>query len=107
MKKHILIDGTPISRQIDGLTQYILNVVLRLDTSAYNYTLLLRPSQCQENYLRRLQATNIRIEEVNISPIGPIRDFQFARYLKARHTLMQLLFRVINIHLHCAFLQFL
>ena len=84
MKKHILIDGTPISRQIDGLTQYILNVVLRLDTSAYNYTLLLRPSQCPQNYLRRLQATNIRIEEVNISPIGPIRDFQFARYLKAR-----------------------
>lgn len=83
MKKHILIDGTPISSQIDGLTQYILNVVLRLDTSRYDYTLLLRPNQCPKNYLKRLQAINIHIEEINISPIGPIRDIQFARYLKS------------------------
>lgn len=80
--KRILIDGTPISCQIDGLTQYILNVVLRLDYSAYQYTLLLRPNQCPEHYLDRLRETNIQIEEVDISPIGPLRDIQFARYLR-------------------------
>ena len=80
--KHILIDGTPVSRQMDGLTQYILNVVLRLDMS-FRYTLLLRPNQCPERYLRKLKETPIRIEEVDIAPIGPLREIQFARYMRS------------------------
>ncbi len=79
--KHILIDGTPVSRHIDGLTQYILNVVLRLDTSTTHYTLLMRPNECPTEYAQLLLAKGIEIEEANISPIGPIRDLQFARYL--------------------------
>lgn len=80
--RHILIDGTPVSRQMDGLTQYILNVVLRLDMS-FRYTLLLRPNQCPERYLQKLKETSISIEEVDISPIGPLREFQFARYMRS------------------------
>ena len=79
--KHILIDGTTISRQMDGLTQYILNVVLRLDKSAFRYTLLLRRGECPRDYFERLQTSEIIIEEVDISPIGPLRDIQFALYL--------------------------
>ena len=80
--KHILIDGTTISHQMDGLTQYILNVVLRLDVANYSYTLLLRPNEYPERYLPLLQAKNIRIEEADIAPIGPLRDVQFAFYLR-------------------------
>ena len=80
--KQILIDGTPISRHIDGLTQYILNVVLRLDTSANRYTLLIRPNECPADYLPLITEKEIVIEETNIAPIGPIRDIQFARYLR-------------------------
>lgn len=79
--KHILIDGTTISRHIDGLTQYILNVVLRLDVSNTRYTLLLRPGECPSNYLKLITEKGIQVEEVNIAPIGPLRDIQFARYL--------------------------
>lgn len=80
--KQILIDGTPISRQMDGLTQYILNVVLHLDTNIAQYTLLLRPTQCPPNYWALLRASKITLHEANIAPIGPIRDIQFANYLR-------------------------
>lgn len=80
--KQILIDGTPISSLIDGLTQYILNVVLRLDTSIAQYTLLLRHGQCPPDYLALLRASKIIIHEVNIAPIGPIRNIQFANYIR-------------------------
>lgn len=80
--RHILIDGTTISRHIDGLTQYILNVVLRLDVSNTRYTLLIRPGECPSNYLKLIEEKGIGVEEVNIAPIGPLRDIQFARYLR-------------------------
>lgn len=83
--KHILIDGTTMSRRIDGLTQYILNVVLHLDCTKNKYTLLLRPDECPANYLQRFIDKGIAIEEANIAPIGPLRDIQFARYLRT-HT---------------------
>ena len=81
--KHILIDGTPISRHMDGLTQYILNVVLRLDVSNTRYTLLIRPGECPSNYWEQIKKKGIDVEEVSIAPIGPLRDIQFARYLRA------------------------
>ena len=80
--KHILIDGTPMSRQMDGLTQYILNVVLNLDTSLCQYTLLVRPNQCPDSYLDLLRTTGVTVQEVDIAPIGPKRELQFARYLR-------------------------
>lgn len=85
--KHLLIDGTPISRHIDGLSQYILNVMLNWELARdYEYTLLVRPNECPPMYLRLFKEKGFRIEEVNIAPIGPKRDIQFARYLlKHRH----------------------
>lgn len=83
--KHILIDGTTVSRHIDGLTQYILNVVLRLDMKAARYTLLMREGECPDTYLQQIQARGIAVEMVQIAPIGPLRDWQFARYLRKRN----------------------
>lgn len=83
--KRILIDGTTISRRIDGLTQYILNVVLHLDSEKNQYTLLVRPHECPEDYRLQFLAKGISIEEADIAPIGPKRDIQFASYMR-RHT---------------------
>lgn len=83
--KHILIDGTTISSRMDGLSQYILNVTLNWElTPGYRYTLLVRPNECPPLYLRLFKEKGFQIEEVNIAPIGPIRDLQFARYLLKR-----------------------
>jgi hypothetical protein len=68
---------------MDGLTQYILNVVLRLDVSAFRYTMLVRPGECPSDYQHQLLGRGIALEEVQISPIGPLRDIQFARYLRS------------------------
>ena len=83
--KKILIDGTTISRQMDGLTQYVVNVVSRLDTSWAQFTLWIRPNECDPTYRTLFEQKGIIVEEVAISPIGPKRDWQFRRYLK-QHT---------------------
>lgn len=82
MKKQILIDGTTISRRIDGLTQYILNVVLNLDAAKADYTLLLRHGECPENYKEMFEKKGLHTEEADIAPIGPIRDKEFAKWLR-------------------------
>lgn len=82
MKKRILIDGTPLSRHTDGLSQYIKNVVLRLDTQTYDYTLIVRQGECDNIFLAQLTQKGITTEEVNIAPIGPKREWQFYKYLR-------------------------
>lgn len=81
MKKRILIDATTASRRIDGLTQYILNTALYLDTSKAAYTMIFRRGECPENYAEWFAEKDIATEEVDIRPIGPVRDFQFACWL--------------------------
>ena len=82
MKKRILIDATTISRRIDGLSQYILNVVLNMDATLADYTMLVRPGQCPPAYYNMFVEKGIKIEEADISPIGPKRDIQYKRWLK-------------------------
>jgi glycosyltransferase involved in cell wall biosynthesis len=80
--RRVLIDGTTISRQIDGLTQYILNVLVHWEIQeGYSYTLIVRPNACPPPYLQLLEKKGFHIECVNIAPIGPLRDIQFAYYL--------------------------
>ena len=80
--RRVLIDGTTISRQIDGLTQYILNVLVHWEIhEGYSYTLIVRPNACPPPYLQLLEKKGFHIESVNIAPIGPWRDIQFAYYL--------------------------
>lgn len=80
--RRVLIDGTTISRQIDGLTQYILNVLVHWEIQeGYSYTLIVRPNACPPPYLQLLEKKGFHIECVNIAPIGPWRDIQFAYYL--------------------------
>ena len=81
MKKRLLIDGTTLSSKMDGLSQYTLNIILNFTPGEFDYTLLVRPGECDSIYLEQFKALGMAIEEVNIAPIGPKRDFQFKRYL--------------------------
>lgn len=84
---HMLLDGTAISQHMDGLSQYILNVLLHWQSADNTqYTLLLRPNQCPQHYLKAFEQKNWKIDFVNISPIGPLRDWHFARYLRKHPT---------------------
>ena len=76
-KRNILIDGTTISSKMDGLSQYILNIVNWLDVGEANFSLIVRPNQCPNDYLTKFIAKGISVEEVSISPIGPLRELQF------------------------------
>lgn len=81
----ILIDGTTISAKMDGLSQYILNIVEQFalhHTSSAHFLLLLRQGECPESYLQTYLQAGIEIEFVDIAPIGPLRNIQFAKYLK-------------------------
>ena len=82
MTKQILIDGTTISRHMDGLSQYILNVVSRLPVrDDWQYHVVVRPDECPNDYLDRWKQQGILIHTSAIAPIGPKREWQFRRWL--------------------------
>lgn len=81
--KHILIDGTTISKQMDGLSQYILNVTNRLPLhDDRQYHIVVRPGECPVAYMEIWQNKGIDILTASIEPIGVRREFQFYRWLK-------------------------
>ena len=83
MTKHILIDGTTISRHMDGLSQYILNVVSRLpQREDKRYTIVVRPDECPEEYRTAWTSRGIEVITAPIAPIGPLREIQFRRWLR-------------------------
>ncbi len=83
--KNILIDGTTISRRMDGLSQYILNVVSRLPLREdKHYTIVVRPNECPEEYLKIWSERGMEILTAPIAPIGPIREWQFRQWLRAQ-----------------------
>ncbi len=79
--KRVLIDGTPISAQTDGLSQYILNIAARLDTSLIEWTILVRPIVSALPEILHLKET-MQVIIADIAPIGIKRDIQFAKWLK-------------------------
>lgn len=78
MKKRVLIDGTTLVEQIDGLTRYALNVISRLDVSQLDITLLATP----KNQAWLEQQLPYPTQVADIAPIGPKRDYAFCQWLK-------------------------
>ena len=82
--KRLIIDGTSISKKMDGLSQYILNIVANLEVETlkkYSTRILLNKNSCPDNYLHLFCAKGIAIEYVNIPPVGPLRDMKFLLYI--------------------------
>lgn len=95
-KKRILIDGTTISDKMDGLSRYIINVVRFFDTSKNYYTILVRPAQCPIKYVEEFKKKGIKVEFVDMAPIGPKRDWQFFWYLRKHKTEFDMMFAPSN-----------
>ena len=82
--RRLIIDGTSISIKMDGLSQYILNIVVNLDAKVlenYETRILLNRDCCMDNYLQQFQNKGIILEFVNIPPIGPLRGLKFLLYV--------------------------
>ncbi|MBO5619758.1 MAG: glycosyltransferase family 4 protein [Paludibacteraceae bacterium] len=85
MIKHVLIDGTTISRHMDGLSQYILNIVSRFPKrDDWQYHVVVRPGECPNDYLYRWENQGMLIHTADIAPIGPIREWQFKQWLRSQ-----------------------
>jgi glycosyltransferase involved in cell wall biosynthesis len=87
MTKHILIDATTVSRHMDGLSQYILNVVSRLPKHEdRQYHVVVRPGECPETYAAQWVKAGMEVTEAPIDPIGPKREWQYRRWLRTQRT---------------------
>lgn len=93
--KKILIDGTVISRKMDGVSQYIINIAIMLgmnhSENSY-YTLILRKDECTDYYLKLFKKAGIILEFVDIPPIGPLREVKFWRYLKLKKNFFDVIY---------------
>ena len=70
---------------MDGLSQYILNVVSRLPQhDDRQYYIVVRPGECPETYLQLWRTRGIAILTAAIAPIGPKREIQFRRWLRTQ-----------------------
>ena len=85
MIKRILIDGTTISQRMDGLSQYILNVVSRLPQRADRcYSIVVRPDECPLEYCEQWAKKGMEVLTASIAPIGPLREVQFRHWLRTQ-----------------------
>ena len=83
LTKRIIIDGTSINKKMDGLTQYILNILANIEISDFGnleFILLLNKNCCPPDYLKMFIDKGIQIIYVKIPLIGPIRDIKFWLY---------------------------
>lgn len=83
--KTILIDCTTLSKKTDGLTQYTLSILLEmLKISDDKYIIIHRENELPDNYLNQIMTYGQRVvfEIAKISPIGPKRDYEFAKWFK-------------------------
>lgn len=72
---------------MDGLSQYILNVVSRLPERAdRQYHVVVRPGECPESYCAQWKQEGMEVMTAPIDPIGPKREWQFRRWLRAQRT---------------------
>ena len=96
MKKKILIDATPVVPFVDGLSNYIINLIKYLPAESFNefeYTVLLNKGLKKEEFTSFVRCGNFKILEKKIAPIGPERDwdmFWFLLKYKSRFDLIHI-----------------
>lgn len=87
MKPRILIDATPVTDRVDGLSVYILNLIGHLPVGCFaefDFTVLLNEG-VHPPELSRLEATqSFTIMRARVAPIGPRQSWDLWRFL-GRH----------------------
>lgn len=87
MKKKILIDASTVTFQVDGLSNYIINIIKYLPAesfSQFEYTVLINPGLKRPELTTLLEAGDFKIIKRKIASIGPKRDWGMFWFLR-RH----------------------
>jgi glycosyltransferase involved in cell wall biosynthesis len=86
-KKRILIDASPVTSSVDGLSVYIVNLIRNLPADAlgeFDFTIALNPGIDWPELAEAMRAGGMEELRVGIAPIGPHRDWDMFRFLR-RH----------------------
>lgn len=78
MKKKVLIDATPVTSLVDGLSNYIINLIKYLPPESFHefeYTILINKGLKREGFISFITSGNFKVLEKCIAPIGPKRDW--------------------------------
>lgn len=84
MKKKVLIDATPVIAVVDGLSNYIINLIKYLPEESFNeieYTILINKGLKRDEFTSFLHAGKYLVLEKKIAPIGPKRDWDMFWFL--------------------------
>ncbi|HEX2682365.1 MAG TPA: glycosyltransferase family 1 protein [Ferruginibacter sp.] len=84
MKKRILIDATTVTFQVDGLSNYIINLIKHLPEASFDhfeYTVLMNPNINRRELTDHVKNGNFKVIERKVAPIGPKRDWDMFWFL--------------------------
>jgi glycosyltransferase involved in cell wall biosynthesis len=93
-KRRILIDASPVTSSVDGLSVYIVNLIRNLPADAlaeYDFTILLNPGIEWPELSEAMNAGGMKQLRVSIAPIGPHRDWDMFRFLRRHRHLFDLI----------------
>ena len=86
-RNRVLIDATPVTSSVDGLSVYIVNLIKNLPAASFadfDFTVLLNPGIEWPDLAAAMRDRGIREMRERIAPIGPRRDWDMLRFLR-RH----------------------
>ena len=84
MKFKIIIDATTITKEKDGLSQYIIGLINNLPEASFEifeFLILINPGVDREELSSTLQSGKFTILRKKINPIGPKRDWDMFWFL--------------------------
>lgn len=92
-KKRVLIDASPVTGSVDGLSVYIVNLIKNLPERSFeefDYTILLNPGVDWPDLSSAMRARGMSEIRASIAPIGPRRDWDMVRFLRRHRGLFDL-----------------
>lgn len=89
MRPRLLFDASTVTAQADGLSNYIIALLNHFPEAAFEefaITVLTHPDTRREEFAEVIARRGIATLPVRIAPIGPRRDWDFARFWwRAKH----------------------
>ena len=99
MKKRILIDASTVISKIDGLSQYIINLIKHLPEESFDifdYSVLVNKDLNRNALTDILKDQRFTIIEARIAPIGPKREWDMFWFLRKYKTKFDLFHSTSN-----------
>ena len=86
-RRKVLIDASPVTASVDGLSVYIVNLIKHLPQESFaglDFTVLLNPGVEWPDLRAAIADKGLAEIRAPIAPIGPRRDLDMSRFLRAR-----------------------